>query len=64
MVVTPASTPVTTGVTGPIVATAILLLVQTPPNTASYKVICDPTHTCGGPLIGTGGVLIVTRVVS
>ena len=53
MAVVPADTPVTTPVPDPIVATAVLLLVQVPPP-ASLSVVVSPAHTFVVPLIAAG----------
>jgi hypothetical protein len=57
IVVVPATTPVNIPDDGPIVATAVALLVQVPPPVASLNVIVDPpSHAVDGPVIdgGTG----------
>ena len=51
MVHVPAATAVTTPVEEPMVATAILLLLQTPPDVESAKVLVAPTHALAVPII-------------
>ena len=53
MVAVPADTPFTIPVV-PIVATAVLLLLQVPPAVASVKGMVWPWHTPVGPAIATG----------
>lgn len=55
----PGVTPVTIPVPASIVATAILLLVQTPPPPLT-RLVGVPMHTCGLPAIGPGTELTVT----
>jgi len=45
MVTVPADTPVTTPLPEPIVATAVLLVLQVPPVVASLKVVVAPAQT-------------------
>ena len=52
MVVVPTDKPVAIPLTMPIVATAGVLLVHTPPVTASVNVTVVPTHWVVGPVIG------------
>ena len=47
----PADTPVTTPLLLT-VATAVLLLLHTPPTVALLKVVVDPTHALAVPVIG------------
>lgn len=57
--------PVTIPVKDPIVATAGVLLVQTPPGTASTSVVVVvPVHAVPGPLIGPGVGLTVIAAVA
>ena len=51
MVVFPAATPVTFPVLASMDATAGVLLVHTPPEMLSLKIILAPIHTAVGPLI-------------
>jgi hypothetical protein len=44
-------TPVTTPVDDPTVATAVLLLLQVPPNATSISIIPEPMQTLPGPVI-------------
>jgi len=65
IVVVPAVTPVTTPVEELIVATAVLLDVQTPFAVVLDKVVVDPVHTAVVPVIDTeGSVLIVIVALS
>ena len=54
MVGVPAATPVTIPELVPIVASAMLLLVQVPPVVASVNVIDEPTQTAVEPAIDAG----------
>jgi hypothetical protein len=48
-----------------IVATAGLLLVQdTPPVVAEFRVVVVPEHTTIAPVIGEGAAVTVTTVVA
>ncbi len=58
MVVVPAATPVTVPVEF-MVATAVLLLAQVPPEVASERAIVDPAHTELAPVIAAGNGLTV-----
>jgi hypothetical protein len=60
--VVPADTPETTPPV-PIVATAVLLLLHEPPNTASLSVIVVPSQTAWGPRIAVGADATVTTYV-
>ena len=55
--------PVTTPEPEPIVAWAGLLLLHTPFEEVSLKVIEDPRHTLPGPVMGAGEGFTVTVVV-
>ena len=61
--VVPASTPVTTPLLGSIVATVIVPLVHTPPDTPSLNWVVNPVHTVAVPVIADGEVFTVTTVV-
>jgi hypothetical protein len=65
IIVFPLDTPVTTP-PADIVAAAVLLLVHTPPDVASVKVIVFPTHTPSSPPIAAtaGGGFTVTLAVT
>ena len=67
MVAAPAATPVTWPVDEFTAAIPELLLVHTPPDDVSVKLILAPTHTVVGPLIvpafAAGLTLIVVVVV-
>ena len=52
MILVPDETPVTTPVEKPIDATAVSLLIQTPPELVSLSEIVDPTQTWVLPWIG------------
>ena len=54
--VVPNATPLTMPLTEPIVATAVLVLVQVPPGVPLPQVIVAPTHKAVGPLIAVGEV--------
>lgn len=68
MVVLPAATPVTLPVTGSTVATAVVLLVQLPPETLLLNIILDPIHTDEAPLmvpaLATGLTVMVAEAVA
>jgi hypothetical protein len=58
----PNANPKTIPVDEPIDATAVLLLVQTPPDVTLLKVLVDPTQTTAEPVIAATE-LTVTAVV-
>jgi hypothetical protein len=60
MVTVPEETPVTIPVEEPTVATAVLLLIQVPPNVVSLNVAVDPEQIPETPAIAPGEGLIVT----
>jgi hypothetical protein len=61
MVGVPPATPVTTLLV-PMVASAVLLLLHTPPVVVSLNVVVRPTHTVAIPVIGAGsGLTVSTR---
>jgi hypothetical protein len=62
IVVVPAVTPVTTPVEALIVATAVLLDVQTPLAVVLDNVVVDPVHTAVVPVIDTEGMLLIVIV--
>jgi len=66
IVVVPAVTPVTTPVEELIVATAVLLDVQTPPVVVLDNVVVDPEHTAVVPVIDAtvGNAVTVTAVAA
>ncbi len=64
MVTTPSVMPVTVPVEDPIVATAVLLLLQTPPLVALVNVVVKPTHTLVVPPIAAGFGLTVKLVTA
>jgi len=66
IVVVPAVTPVTTPVEELIVATAVLLDVQTPLAVVLDNVVVDPVHTAVVPVIDatTGNAVTVTAVAA
>lgn len=68
MVVFPGAIPVTIPVFVPIVATALALLLQVPPDTLLLRLIVDPIHTEVAPLIvpafGTGFTVTVADAVA
>ena len=65
IVAVPVNIPVTMPEVEPIVATAGLLLVQVPPNTASLNTVVCPTHTPVLPMIGVGtGVTVIVLVAA
>ena len=59
----PGDTPVAMPVE-PIVAAAVLLLVQVPPETPSVSMVVAATHTVDAPLMAVGDKLIVTGLVA
>ena len=63
MVGLPAAPPLTIPDTIPTVACTVLLLLQLPPPVVSDKVVVEPTHTTGVPLIAAGTGLTVTVAV-
>ena len=60
----PGVIPVTTPVPMPIVATAVLLLLQEPPERPSVKVVVAPMHIDVAPAIAEGRGLTVTMRVA
>ena len=66
IVVVPAVTPVTAPVEALIVATAVLLDVQTPFAVVLDNVVVDPVHTAVVPVIDatTGNAVTVTAVAA
>ena len=60
----PDNTPVTIPVNEPIVATAVLLLVQVPPAAPSLSAVVAPTHACNIPVIAVGPEFTVTVVAA
>ena len=54
MVAVPGVRPVTTPVEEPTGATALLLLLHTPPVVVSEKVVVEPSQTVAAPDIGAG----------
>ena len=64
IVVVPADTPVTVPEAEPMVATAVLVLLQVPPEVASLNVVVKPTHTVEVPEIAAGKGLTVTLVTA
>lgn len=64
----PVATPVTLPVTASTVATAVVLLLQAPPETLLLNIIFDPIHTAEAPLIvpalATGFTVIVAEAVA
>ena len=61
--VVPFACPVTTPVTGSIVAEAGVPLLQTPEDIASFNVIVEPTHTLDiPPIAGTTGTAVIFTV--
>ena len=64
MVAVPAVTPLTVPVPEPIVATALLLLLQAPNDELFASVVVDATHTVGVPVMVAGnGLTVNTDVV-
>ena len=63
IVAVPASTPVTTPLPDPTVATATLLLLHVPPGTASAKLDVKPWQTLIVPVIAEGSGLTITTAV-
>ena len=64
MVTTPSVMPVTVPVEDPIVATAVLLLLHTPPLVALVNVVVKPMHTFVVPPIAAGFGLTVKLVTA
>ena len=64
IVATPPPTPVTTPLSEPTEALAVLLLLHEPPETASVNVITEPAHTEAAPLMEPGTELTDTIVVA
>ena len=64
MVTTPSVMPVAVPVEDPIVATALLLLLHTPPLVASVNVVVKPTHTLVVPPMAEGFGLTVKLVTA
>ena len=64
MIVVPTATPVTVPLSEPTVAAAELLLIHTPPPTASLSVVVSFAHTADAPIIPVGERLTVTAVVA
>ena len=62
IVVVPAVTPLTTPVEALIVATAVLLDVQTPLAVVLDNVVVDPVHTAVVPVIDTEGIVLIVIV--
>ncbi len=60
----PAATPVIIPLAEPIVACAVLLLLQTPPPVALVRVVVRPTQTDAVPAIAAGMGLTVTAAVT
>jgi hypothetical protein len=64
----PAATPVTLPVPASTVATAVVLLLQAPPETLLLNIIFDPIHTAEAPLIvpalATGFTLMIAEAVA
>jgi hypothetical protein len=57
--VLPADTPVTIPVVGPTVATVVVLLVHSPPGTASVNAVLSPVHKEALPVIGNLGLTVI-----
>src|SRR5437763_776971 len=64
MTAVPASTPVTTPLDDPIVATAVVLLIHVPPAIASVKLVVDPVQTSSEPAIAAGNGFTVKTAVA
>jgi hypothetical protein len=62
--VVPVAIPVADPLRLPIVAMAVLMLVQVPPLILSIKIIVEPVHTLPGPDIIEGKGLMVTTFVA
>jgi hypothetical protein len=62
IVAVPGLTPLTTPLSDPTFATAVLSLLHTPPPTASVIVVVSFAHTAASPKIAVGERLIVTVV--
>jgi hypothetical protein len=60
----PAETPQTTPVSDPIVATDVLELVQTPPDTVLLSVLHEPAQILVGPVIAVGADVTLIVVVT
>jgi hypothetical protein len=60
----PKVTPVTTPEPEPMAATAVLLLVQVPPDIPSLSGVVPAMHADGVPVIAVGDVTISTVVVA
>jgi hypothetical protein len=60
MTVAPVVTGVTVPVVDPMVATAVVPLLQVPPDVRSIKVTEEPIQTLPGPIITDGNALTVT----
>ena len=61
---TPFDTPVAIPVAAPIVAIPVLLLLQVPPPVALAKVVVEPVHNVGVPVIAAGlGLMVTTAVI-
>jgi hypothetical protein len=63
IVIDPLAIPVATPVIGSMVATALLLLVHVPDAVALDKVVVEPIHVFGVPVIAAGSGSTVTFVV-
>jgi len=63
IVVVPALRPLTIPVPAPIVALAVRVLLHVPPSGLLVSVICAPSHTVLGPLIGDGNGFTSTTIV-
>lgn len=64
MIAVPADTPVTIPVDEPMVAMAVLPLLQSPPPAPSLSVVVVPTHVCNIPVIVVGPEFTVTVVIA
>lgn len=64
MSVLPAATPPTAPLVRPMVAKAVLPLLQTPPEELLFQVVVAPTHTLAAPVMAAGLGAIVTKVVA
>lgn len=63
IIVVPATMPVTMPVKDPIVAFAVMLLLQVPPAIGLLSVVVPPGHTLAVPVMAGGGGITVTAVV-
>jgi hypothetical protein len=63
MVADPADTPLTTPLSEPAVATAVLLLLHSPPVMPSVYNTAALEHTVAGPLMGVGVAVTLMVVV-